>query len=56
MVLTDVPDDEVTAVVIDFRSEGANKVIKEQQANGKWTVLASFFSGECSRRIGLREH
>lgn len=56
MVLTDVPNDEVAAVVVDFRSEGASKVIKKQQADGKWTVLASFFSGEYSKRIDLREH
>ena len=48
MVLTDVPDDEVEAVVVDFGSEVAT-VMKEQQADGKWTVRASFSSGEADR-------
>jgi hypothetical protein len=38
-VLKDVPDDVIDEVVSDFESEGA-KVIKERQADGKWTVRA----------------
>lgn len=56
MVLIDIPDNEVEAVIIDFESEGANKVIKKQQMDGKWTVLASFVSGEYNRRIDLQRH
>ena len=42
MVLTGVPDDQVEAVVEDFNSEGADKVIKERQPDGNWTVRANF--------------
>jgi hypothetical protein len=38
--LTDVPDSEVNQVVSDFVSEGCS-VVKEKQANGKWTVRAT---------------
>ena len=39
-ILTGVPDNEVDAVVEDFKSEGA-MVIKERQADGSWTIRAA---------------
>lgn len=39
--LTDIPDTEVDQVVNDFKSEGAT-VTKTRQANGMWTVVATF--------------
>jgi hypothetical protein len=39
--LTDIPDSDVYRVVKDFESEGA-KVTKTKQANGMWTVVATF--------------
>jgi hypothetical protein len=40
-VLTEVPDSKVNEIVGDFESEGAS-VTKTQQANGNWTVTATF--------------
>ncbi|MGA2465844.1 MAG: hypothetical protein ABSH06_16010 [Thermodesulfobacteriota bacterium] len=39
--LTDIPDNDVDKVVSDFESEGAT-VTKTRQANGMWTVVATF--------------
>jgi hypothetical protein len=40
--LTDVPESEVDQLVQDFKDSGATKVEKTKQANGKYTVVATF--------------
>jgi hypothetical protein len=40
--LSDIPDDEVEEVMEDFKDSGATKVTKTKQANGLWTVTATF--------------
>jgi muconolactone delta-isomerase len=41
ITLTEVPDSMVAQVVSDFTSEGAT-VTQTQQADGTWTVVATF--------------
>lgn len=38
--LTDVPESEVDQTVAQFEAEGC-EVRKEQQPNGKWTIIAT---------------
>jgi len=38
--LTDIPDNEVEQVILDFESEGCTTE-KNRQPNGKWTVVAT---------------
>jgi len=38
--LTDIPDEQVEAVVADFEAIGAD-VTKTRQKDGKWTVTAT---------------
>jgi hypothetical protein len=40
--LTDIPDSDVDKVVDDFKRAGATTVTKTRQANGMWTVVATF--------------
>lgn len=40
-VIKGVPEDRIEQLVYDFESEGA-QVTREKQADGKWTVVATF--------------
>jgi len=37
-VLKDVPETQLQLVEDDFKSDGAEKVIKEKQPDGLWTI------------------
>jgi hypothetical protein len=41
-VARDVPEDKVAATTEGFMNSGAIKVVKTQQANGKFTLTATF--------------
>jgi hypothetical protein len=43
--IKDVPADKVDGVMRDFTDSGATKVTRNQQADGKWTVVAEYESG-----------
>jgi hypothetical protein len=45
-IYTDVPEDQVDALVEDLKAEGASKVTKERQSNGTWIVRASYEKSE----------
>ena len=38
----DVPEDKVEQVMSDYKDAGATKVEKTKQADGKWTIVATF--------------
>ena len=40
--LKDVPASEVDAIVQDFKDAGATNVVKTQQPDGRYTVVATF--------------
>lgn len=44
--LTDVPPKLVDQIVAGFTSDGAAKIEKHVQPDGRWTVIAVFDAGE----------
>ena len=52
--IDDVPPDQVDQVVHDFKDAGATSVTKTQQANGNFTVVATFDATEGVAKAGTQ--
>ena len=50
-VITDIPEDELERVVTHFKSEGATKVQRKQQRDGRWTITVVFADKGGSRDL-----